>query len=118
LKVVKFRAWSEARKCYEMNCGLNDGQPIRKGYQWFSTDNDVLHSTPEQFTGLQDANGRDIYEGDIMRHVDIDEYVDERSEKVIVTVIQPLEVYINTMTWIPKHGEVIGNIHENGDLIS
>lgn len=71
----------------------------------------------DQFTGLCDKNGKDIYEGDIVRSKHIDEYYDERKVTEKIEVIETLNNYVERLIWVPTSGEVIGNIHENPELL-
>lgn len=64
-----------------------------------------------QYTGLQDSNYRDIYEGDILFNGDenaVVEYVDDRFVAAMQGVIESV---------IDFDGVVIGNVYENPELV-
>jgi len=92
-------------------------------------DNLVLYYTVGQFTGLIDANGKEIYEGDIIRSygskgdeiIHIVEYNDE--EACFICRLNGYSRYDFgcwpiRQNWINEfHKEVIGNIYDNPGLI-
>lgn len=89
----------------------------------------ISHNTVGQFTGLHDKNGKEIYEGDIIRSFDskgepIIHYIQyDDEEAVFVAVLNGSEKgYFGygsiAQRWINEWGkEVIGNIHDNFDLL-
>ncbi|MBV0930155.1 YopX family protein, partial [Lentilactobacillus sp. IMAU92037] len=75
----------------------------------------------EQFTGLKDANGKEIYEGDIVHVVTEDGY--ERTGKVIFEkgcywVDNGMDKYpVNRIGFERDTLEVLGNVHVNPNII-
>ena len=68
----------------------------------------VNPETVGQFTGLTDKNGKKIFEGDCINHpYNVVEFIDG---SFCVAGDRPLWV-------MAKHGEVIGNIHDNPELL-
>ena len=75
----------------------------------------------QQFTGLKDKNGKEIYEGDILRVRGYDNWLDNigfyYNFEVKYNLSESGESDISGFYYIPKDREIIGNIFENPELL-
>lgn len=74
MREIKFRAWDNNRKEMFYDCLNSMGNPDRR-----------IGKTFMQYTGLQDKNGKEIYEGDTVRvqsQYETDEPIDSAPNKI------------------------------------
>lgn len=136
----RFRIWDYKDKCYKYSFDLTDGvYELSHCFNGISSNEEstmypIDKGDFEQSTGLRDKNGKLIYEGDIVKEILIDE------ESAMGRVFEEVSVvcfgggdypYSFTLKHprfyrgyaLLNHGymrqeiEVIGNIHENPELM-
>lgn len=119
---IKFRVWTGTHMEYKVMAGhlghfyvagMNE-----RDSACMSEFNTIYHDeTPlMQYTGLKDKNGREIYEGDIMFCVDDAQYY----KIVFLDGMFLLEVSKKDYSPIKEYvfdSQVVGNIHQNPELI-
>jgi len=109
MREIKFRAWYK-NKFYFFSIG-----------KLWTPDNIDMHDTLcidgisfEQFTGLRDKNGKEIYEGDI---IEINFLDDDKSIFLVEWIVDQLDSGWNITPCDLDDSTVIGNIHENNELL-
>jgi uncharacterized phage protein (TIGR01671 family) len=132
MRTIKFRAWETQYKLMspvthvdfvtnEIDCEHNSGEPKR-----------IEHFEIMQFTGLLDKNGKEIYEGDILTFLDAETISTENGMDFNESMGR------GVVEWCGYEGrwgvtnrdsvdledifgepdtEIIGNIHENPELL-
>ena len=123
MRELKFRAWSKSEKKMIYNIQNEFEERIELGMDCFS---DYLSNDDfivEQYTGLKDRNGKEVYEGDLVSCGTIDGnpvgLVGFRTEFGCWEVLDPNHAFggENFGERYCREMEVVGNIHENSELL-
>lgn len=120
--MIKFRAWNKVDKFMTVPLDIQLGSD---GYiYWIEAmglngehdEGDLDVFKLEQFTGLKDVNGKDIYEGDVLE-VTIDGTV--QADKYLVKNVWDPHVWTEESDgyYAVSKMEVQGNVHENPELL-
>ena len=112
---IKFRAWREGKMVY----GTDDLYSLVNALKLMEMPSQMIWM---QYTGLLDKNGKEIYEGDIVRHSNSTggfiqgDFVVEMREGRWFPLVTVSSGTLNS--YIPESFEIIGNIYENSDLLN
>lgn len=122
VREIKFRAWfGEEHKMIpfdELHIELENGEYT----VWYSLDGDSIQDglcvedfNIMQYTGLKDKNGKEIYEGDIVRLPEDEDY---KYYSIIYSKNRLGFTLSNGCGFGLSYGiEVVGNIYENPELL-
>ena len=122
--MIKFRAWDKKTKEYFhisdlWNSGTNPECFNFDGWtDNFGNNGRLKDIVIEQFTGLKDVNGKDIYEGDIVRCKNDYQSTDYTGEVMFFN--GGFCVWtggFRDYVWDDMIPEIIGNVHENHELL-
>lgn len=141
MKTIKFRVWDKGLKKMYYQEGewfisdeYNNEKHCYEGYLTFPI---PVYENPEgyqkdmevsQFTGLLDKNGKEIYEGDIVKHTrgypSEGQYESSKTHVVVWDSIEDFDMglseHVPDAEGLPYDTSlirVIGNIYENPDLL-
>jgi len=129
MREIKFRMWGSKKYFYDIRGVMECLSQQMSGLYNHEADGSVF----EQYTGLKDKNGREIYEGDIYSSIFYDRPYSStrRKERKMSLVVwdeygcgrKEIEKGRGYGCWsgpgsLGQDVEVIGNIHENPELIN
>lgn len=135
MRELKFRAWNTTRNCWTLRVELDllYEKPMLlhgeiENNNGYLTDNTII----EQYTGLKDKNGKEIYEGDILEEFVCGVKMFKGKPCGRRTIWQVMwndreccfdlhylrgAVFGDSLMTVDDEYEVIGNIHENPELL-
>jgi len=118
MREIKFRAWDG--KEMHHNVSIVGSMAYKDGYCGNILNPGAKAGKPMQYTGLKDKNGKEIYEGDLLKFY----YADIPGPRLweVISNYAQFDFQCNTMQrplndQDPEEIEIIGNIYENPELL-
>lgn len=126
-RTIKFRVWDHVINLFDNGLAISTLGQVGKWNSGVVQGQSVRYAV-EQFTGLIDSQGREIYEGDIVEYAEGVELGDKMILRAVVVYDSVMGSYgyasqVGQDCWnypwegIVKKPKVIGNIHENPELL-
>lgn len=124
MREIKFRAWDKELKNWADYAIAYDRLSfLDENTGWWKTDKEGERFILCQYTGLKNINGKEIYEGDIVRAVGFSEWIGvaKYSDKNQAFVFESIDKnYRENIVFMSQFGQgfkILGNIYENPELL-
>lgn len=119
MRTIKFRAKDIASNKWLYGDILHSEKGVCIFEQGGTRGEQVQPETIGQFTSLKDKNGGEIYEGDIISILGEKEYLEVRFVRGVFAFLWNGDLDDEFPTGSPTHewAEVVGNIHDNPEMI-
>lgn len=128
MRKIKFRAWDVERKemFFPSSVAWKDGTMWAANVFGENRHETVIEKSDlMQFTGLKDKNGKEIFEGDILKNA---QFEDTKAFHILpvewdegccsFTTLKRSNHHFRLSKYAERHYEVIGNIHESPELLN
>lgn len=123
MREIKFRAWDKEQKEW-VKYSITDNIPIfcHNTSRW-KTDKEGKRFILCQYTGLKNFNGKEIYEGDIVRAIGfskwigVAKYSDKNQAFVFECIDKNYRENIVFMSQFDQGFKILGNIYENPEML-
>ena len=123
MRDIKFRAWDKEQKEW-VKYSITDNIPIfcHNTSRW-KTDKEGKRFILCQYTGLKNFNGKEIYEGDIVRAIGfskwigVAKYSDKNQAFVFECIDKNYRGNIVFMSQFDQGFKILGNIYENPEML-
>ena len=124
MREIKFIAWDKERKRWT-NYSIADDLPrfYDKHTGCWKTDREGERFILCQYTGLKNFNGKEIYEGDIVRSewflgwIGVAKYLDNNQSFVFESIDKNYRGSRVSLGRTEQYVKILGNIYENPELL-
>ena len=124
MRKIKFRAWDKDLKRWT-NYSIDDGLLMfydKQGECW-EIDQEGERFILCQYTGLKNYNGKEIYEGDIVRSecffgwIGVAKYLDKNQSFVFESIDKNYRGSRVSLGRTEQYVKILGNIYENPEML-